>query len=146
MAAVTLQELINHVGVVDKALDERCSDEHINKISQYLPWKLVAPHLLLTETDIDDIDRDGKGENDKRWKALLTWKERQAFKATYKMLIEGLLTTGRATCAESVCSLLKGKPTSCQGCLQPINTPPKIHMNDVTLHYVPPSYVIKCHY
>ena len=104
----SIRGLTSHVGVCDTTLNESCSEEHINVISQDLPWRLVAPYLDLTATDIDDIDHGGE-ESEKRRKALLRWKEKQAYLATYKKLIEALLAIGYATTAERVCNLLKGK-------------------------------------
>ena len=56
-----------------------------------------------------EIDSDGKKDPAKKLKTLVKWKGKFAFKATYKSLIEVLLTTGKANHAEEVCGkLLKG--------------------------------------
>ena len=108
MAGVTLEELVKEVGVAPEALDKRCSDDHLRSISLFLDWQTVAPHLGLSETDQEGIESDGKKEPVKRLKTLVDWKAKFAFKATYRRLIEVLLTTGRADHAEEVCKLLKG--------------------------------------
>ena len=115
MAAVTLEELLKEVGVRPEILDESISDNHILVIASVLTsWRKVAAHLGLSEIDLDSLDQEGKSEQEKKLEALLKWKGRYAFKATYKKLIESLLSLAMADVAEKVCHLLKGmSPSSC---------------------------------
>ena len=106
LAGVTLEELVREVGVAPESLDKRCSDDHLRSISLFLDWHTVAPHLGLSETDQEEIESDGK--KDPAAETLVKWKGKFAFKATYKSLIEVLLTTGKANHAEEVCKLLNG--------------------------------------
>ena len=85
MAGVSLEELVREVGVAPESLDKRCSDDHLRSVSLFLDWQTVAPHLGLSETDLES---DGKKVPAKRLKTLVKWKGTFAFKATYKSLIE----------------------------------------------------------
>ena len=57
---------------------------------------MIAPHLGVSADGHDSINPKEKNQ----------WKQRFAFKATYKCLVEVLLEVGRADVAEKVCSLL----------------------------------------
>ena len=109
-AAITLEELLMQVGVrSSEKLNECISDDHLCAIALFLPsWPTVATYLGLSEIDVNDIERDGKNEQDKRLKALQKWKGKFGFKATYRKLVEVLLSLAMADVAEKVCHLLKG--------------------------------------
>lgn len=107
MAGVSFEELIAYVKLSADKLEKQCSDEHITSISLFLAnWQTVAPHLGLTETDEEDVNEDAKRTQDKRYRTLRTWKAKNSFKATYKVLVDVFLKIGRADLAEKVCRLL----------------------------------------
>ena len=90
-------------------LDEVISDDHFHEIARFLTtWRAVAPCLKLAEIDLDAIERECKDEQEKKVKALLKWKGKFAFKATYRKLVEVLLSLAMADVAEKICRLLKG--------------------------------------
>ena len=106
MAAITLEELLKEVGVCPEKLNECISDDHLLKIALFLiSWRTVAPHLAL-EPDV--IELEGKSEQEKRLKTLKMWKGKFGFRATYRKLVEVLLSLTMADIAEKVCHLLKG--------------------------------------
>ena len=105
--AVTLDELLAELRLPKISLEHRCSEEHVTCISEFLKWRRVAPHLGLTQIDQDDIDRDFMSESEKRRECLRRWKEIHAFKATYLMLVEALLTDRLADDAENVCKMVR---------------------------------------
>lgn len=109
MAAIELEELLKEVGVRVENLNEPISDNHLHEIASFLTsWQTVASKLCLNEIDQDTIEREGKSEEDKKRKMLQKWKGIFAFKATYRMLVEALLSLAKADVAEKVCRLLKG--------------------------------------
>ena len=57
---------------------------------------------------MSDVEREGKDEQEKRQKALQKWKEKFGFKATYRKLVEVLLSLSMADTAEKICHILKG--------------------------------------
>ena len=107
MSGVTLDGLLKEVGVTPSQLDKPCSREHLQDVALFLEsWRTVAPHLGLSRTEMEEIERDGREEREKRLKILELWKGKFAFKATYKVLIEVCLKISRADQAEKVCRLL----------------------------------------
>ena len=109
MAGITFEELIARVGISVDELDKECSDDHINNISLFLAnWQTVAPLLGLTEVEREDVQDETRAQ-DRRYKMLLKWKTKNAFKATYTVLVEVFLKIGRADLAEKVCGLLIDK-------------------------------------
>ena len=75
----TLEELVREVGISVDLLDQRCSDEHLKSISLFLDWRNVAPHLGLSERDIEDIISEERKESDRRLKALRKWKKKYSY-------------------------------------------------------------------
>ena len=109
MAAITLEELLKEVRVYPEKLNDSISDDHLRKIALFLTsWRTVASQLDLDQNDLDDAEQGGRIVKDKSLKALLIWRGKFGFKATYRKLVEVLLTLAMADVAEKVCKLLKG--------------------------------------
>ena len=123
MAAITLEELLGEVGVHPEKLNECISDDHLLAIAFFLSsWRTVAPYLGLSENDLDAIEHEGRNEQVMKLKSLQKWKSEFSFKATYRKLVEVLLSLAMADNAEQVCRLLKGNVcalwcayTACKG-------------------------------
>ena len=108
MSGVTLDELLSKVGVKPTQLEEVCSDEHLQKIAQSLEsWRELRVHLGVSQADVEAIERDSHSEPEKRQQMLQLWQKRFAYKATYRVLVEGLLSIGNAKMAHTVCRLVK---------------------------------------
>ena len=106
MAAITFEELSMKVGVCHEKFNDSISDEHLHEISMFLTsWRRVAPSLKIY--DVEDIEQE-KDEQVKRLKILQKWKGIFGFKATYRKLVDVLLSLAKADVAEKVCNLLKG--------------------------------------
>ena len=109
MAAITLEELLKEVGVHPEKLNEVASDYHLREIALFLTsWRTVASHLDLGENDLDDAEQGGRKVKDKGLRALQIWKGKFGFKATYRKLVDVLLSLAMADVAEKVCHLLQG--------------------------------------
>ena len=107
MSGVTLDELCKEVGVTLTQLDKACTSEHLRDIALFLEsWRHVAPHLELSNADVEAAEMNANSEEGRRQKILETWKAKFAFKAKYQVLIETLLKIGRADQAEKVCRVL----------------------------------------
>ena len=120
MAAITLKELLHIFDIHPVIIDKPTSDDHLCAIALFLhKWRTVAPYLGLSENDLDAIEQEEKDEQVKRLKALQRWKGKFGFKATYKMLLNVLLSLAMADVAENVCLLLKGNVmhSSCCVCI-----------------------------
>ena len=111
MAGVSLDELIAYVGVSLGDLDARCEDDDLAELSQPISasWKLLAPFLKLTDAEIEDIDSDNAKTRLKVLSMLKVWKKKNAFQATFRVLVEVLLKVGDAETAEKVCRHLKSE-------------------------------------
>ena len=94
------------VGVSPDKLEREVSEEHLLSISKFLSWRRVAPYLKLGEVEEGDIEMEGKSEAEKRLILLRRWKSTFAFKATYKVLINTLLSIPIADQAARMCRLL----------------------------------------
>ena len=112
MSGVTLDELLKHVGLTDKQLDETCTHKHLQDIALFLKsWRTLAPQLELS-SEVEVIERDAHNEKERKQKFLEAWKEKFAFKATYRVLVEALLKIGSAEQAQQVCdSLVSQQPS-----------------------------------
>ena len=104
--AVTIDELVEAVGLLPEQLDQKCSDEDLKTVSKFLDWRGISPHSGLNDTDQSDIEQDGKDESDRRLRALQKWKTRFGFKATYRMLVQAYLAIDNVDHAERVCHVL----------------------------------------
>ena len=101
---ITLEELTERYKILSGVLENEVSDDDIRKISAFLEsWKVVAPYLGLSKGEIEAIDRDGKSEEEKRLLMLQKWKQALVFKATYKELVNTMLSIRRADLAVKVC-------------------------------------------
>ena len=102
---ITVKELEEHFKI--SHLNKEVSDGHILEISTFLEaWKIVAPHLGLNKGEIESIGNDGNTEDEKRLLMLQRWKQALIFKATYKRLLEALLSIKRADQARKVCQMI----------------------------------------
>ena len=109
MAEITLEELLKEASVPPEKLNASISDDHLREIGIFLTsWRKVATYLKLNESDMDAIEQEEKGEQMKKLKALQKWKGKFGFKATYRKLVEVLLSLAKADVAENVCHLLRG--------------------------------------
>ena len=107
MSGVTLDELLEEVGVSLTQLDEACTREHLRDIALFLEsWRTVAPHLGLSKVQVEEVELDGTEEKEKKQKILESWRAKFAYKANYRVLVKAFLKIGRADLAEQVCHLL----------------------------------------
>lgn len=107
MSGVTLHELCDKKGITLAQLDKQCTTEHVRDVSLFLQsWRNVAPHLGLSSAEIEAAEMNANSEEERRRKILEAWSAKFDFKATYRVLIEALLKTGRADQAVRVCHVL----------------------------------------
>ena len=112
MAGVTFEKLIARVGISADELNKPCSDEHITSISLFLTnWQTVVPLLGLNETDEENVEEEGNNTQNKRYKMLRRWKDKNLFEATYRVLVDVFLKLGKANLAGEVCKLLVDEGT-----------------------------------
>lgn len=110
MSRITFQDVLDEAKISAEVLKEPCSEDTTLQLSNFCdPWNVVALHLKLNHTEIDDIDRDCKTTEEKRIKVLQKWREAFAFKATTETFVKALVSCGRADPALQVCKLFEGQ-------------------------------------
>ena len=101
---VSIQEVIAKAGISMDVLEQECSSGMLPNLANFcVDWKLVGFHLKLTRAEIAAIDGDNRTVDEKRIGVLVKWREKFAFKATYRVLIQGLLDCERMSDAVDVC-------------------------------------------
>ena len=91
--------------------DQGCSQKMLLDLSKHcVDWRLVGKYLDLNKADIAAVDEDNRTADEKRAGMLETWKEKFAFKPTYRVFIEALLACGRTEDAVDACkTIAKGQ-------------------------------------
>ncbi len=107
---VTIDELVNHVGIDKDILNQPCSTEHLVKIAPLVPnWQKYAIVLGLNQPQILSIKSDHLLDPEMKAQLVLSlWKRTNSFKATYLTLIDVCLQKKDVQLAECICNILKG--------------------------------------
>ena len=93
-----------------------CSEDDIYTIAGYdFDWKIVGRRLI-GKQKVNDIDREGSSERDKREMMLLEWKKTKSHNATYLALVNVLRTIGNNATADRVEELNNRPQGTCNKC------------------------------
>ena len=107
--SVSLHDVLIEAGLqsVD-SLKQECSRQHLLSLAKNccVDWRQIASHLELTDADVAAIDSDNRTTDEKRIGMLVRWKEKFAFKATYKVFVKALLACGRTSDAIMACKII----------------------------------------
>lgn len=107
---VSVQDLVQQCVLDEKYLEKEVIVKHFYEISCYLSaWKLLAPKLNISQTDVKDIESDNPKAEMQRVSFLEKWKQNMSIKATYRELVDSLLSIKRVDDARGVCLVLKGR-------------------------------------
>ena len=105
--AISLQELQDKFRLSQAQLDAELSNEDLAEVSSIIAGhEMLGPVLGLTSDDMDAISQQKAGLQNQRLTMLRIWKQKRAWKASYRMLIKALLKCNRADCAQKMCQLL----------------------------------------
>ena len=107
-AEISLQDVAAQAGINRlEILDHECSQQVLLGLAKHcVDWQLIGFHLELTKADIVAVDGDFRSIDEKRIGMLGRWKEKFAFKATYRAFIEALLSCGKASDAIEACKAI----------------------------------------
>ena len=109
--ASSISELVGRYQLLteERVLDLEVTSDRFHEVCRSLSqWRRLAP-ILNVEEAVEDIENDFRGNEEMKKKAFLTaWKQKYAMKATYRRLIEALLSTERTEDAKKICQLLSG--------------------------------------
>jgi len=105
--ATSLQDLIERYHLTPRQLDKEVSEEHLREVSWIIDdHQIVGPELRLSAAEMTAVNADARTHQLKKMEMLRTWKQKFAWNATYKRLIEALLQCRRGGDAQKVCELL----------------------------------------
>ena len=112
--AVTLKGLLEHYGLSEEDLNESVTltRDKIHEISTLLTddWRLLAPIMNITEAEVNVIERDNHhSEELKKIGFLKKWKKKQGIDATYRVLVDVMISNENSDDASKVCQLVKGR-------------------------------------
>jgi hypothetical protein len=100
------EDVANGVGLAADELSKPCDRSIIPILADcFKEWRAIFGSLL-SELDLNDINRNNTIEEEKRIAALRKWKARNGCGATYKILAGVLLKYGERDQAESLCKIL----------------------------------------
>ena len=103
----SVEDVTAKAGIGLDILSRECSQDVLLKLTNFCSvWKLIGQHLGLTEFDITAVDADNTTVDEKRVAVLRKWKDKFAFKATYRVLIEALLAAGKTQDAVEACKVI----------------------------------------
>ena len=107
MAQISAEENVaNGVGLAADELSKPCDDSIIPSLANcFTEWRVIFESLL-SDLDLDDVDKENATEEEKGIAALRKWKARNNSEATYKVLVGVLLKKGERYLAESLCKIL----------------------------------------
>ena len=110
-AELTLQDVASQAGLQQlDTLDQECSQQVLLNLAKHcVEWQLIGFHLELPKADIVAVDGDYRSIEEKRIGMLGRWKEKFAFKATYRVLIEALFSCGKASDAIEACKVITSR-------------------------------------
>ena len=106
---ISVSSLMKHYKLPEGNCNQQISDSHLQKISHSHceKWRSLPTHLKMEEIITKDIDRESKGEDEKRLAFFKRWQQEKGSDATYKQLIYALLEISCRQDAEKVCELLQ---------------------------------------
>lgn len=104
--AISLQDVRKRFQLSDELLDTSLSEEYLREASRVIDnHETLGPELGLTPAEMTAISSEKNVEN-QRSAVLRKWKQKLAWTATYRKLIEAFLKCSRADLAQKVCELL----------------------------------------
>ena len=104
---ITIEDVANQAGISLDSLSEECSQTVLLDLAKYcVDWHLVGKRLGLSDADITAVNSDNSTEDKKRVGVLEKWKDRCAFRATYRVFIEALLSQGMTQTAVEACKVI----------------------------------------
>ena len=103
MARVSAEEVANGVGLAADELSKPCDSKIIPSLADcFSEWEVIFGSLL-SEVDVNYVNEDNTTAVKKRIAALRKWRDRKGREATYKILVDALLSKGERYQAEILC-------------------------------------------
>ena len=104
MAKVSAEDVAYEIGLPADELSKPCDSNIIPSLDDcFREWEVIFGSLL-SEIDVDDVNKENTTGVKKRIAALRKWRDRKGREATYKVLVDALLNRGERYQAENLCS------------------------------------------
>ena len=109
MEEVTAYSIMERYQLQEEDCSKQISDSHLEKIahSNCEKWRSLPSYLKMEAIISKDIEREFKGEEERRLEFLKHWKQERGLDATYRELVNALLEIKCRQDAEKVCELLQ---------------------------------------
>ena len=105
---ITANELAEEAELSSDCLKLPFCKDHAHVLAEFCDlWESIGHHLGLNDAIINGIKEDNSTAEKRRTAMLQLWKERFAHKATYRVLIQALIDSGRAQQALELCHKIK---------------------------------------
>ena len=89
---ITAKDLAEKTGLPIQCLDKMFCEEYTHLLAEFChPWENISYHLKLTRVEIEDIKNDKENTELRRIGMLQKWSNKNAHRATYRVLIEALI-------------------------------------------------------
>ena len=86
--AISLQDLTERYPLAQDLLDKELSEEHMKKVSRIIDdHEIVGHELGLTSQEMTAVSSDANKQELQKFKMMRKWKQRYAWKATYRKLM-----------------------------------------------------------
>ena len=103
MAKVSAEDVANGVGLAADELSKPCDSNIIPTLADcFLEWEVIFGSLL-SEIDVNYVKEDNTTGVNKRMAALRKWRDKNGREATYKVLVDALLSSSERYQAENLC-------------------------------------------
>lgn len=107
--STTISEIVQHYGLGEEELLQEVTSQHLGDLCRDRPiqWQQLSDILLEnSKTAVNDIERTGKSEPEKRRDFFKLWQSQKGSSANYEALIRALLRIQCRGDAEYVCKQL----------------------------------------
>ena len=103
-------ELMSQYGLTDKMLQQKCSEEHLYEIEQFIPVDEVGYHLpKVDRVTLGDINDDYDKAYQRRRRLIEEWVGRNGDDANYDSMITAMIKARKINDATTVCKMLAGQ-------------------------------------
>ena len=105
---ITIEELAEKARLSLECLDLPFHKDHAHILAEFCdPWENIGYYLHLNNAIINGIKEDNSTAEKRRVATLQLWKQKYAHRATYQVLVEALIESGRTQQALELCIKIK---------------------------------------
>ena len=107
MVTPGLLEIIAHVGISVASLNQICDPNVLLSLADCCyPVPIIGLHLQLEKHEIEDILSDNRHSQEQRVAMLQKWQRKFTHNATYLVLVQAIVNSGKKSAAASACKII----------------------------------------